>query len=108
MRSIPFFKKTAAVCACLGQKKSKIWNILCLILEIVNDTLPIYIASYVRSLVQLERITFRAVQLFLRTALFVCLKSDTFLMNYTIVRHGETIRSFGRRCGEIGAGVCDL
>lgn len=84
MRSIPFFKKTAAVCACLGQKKSKIWNILCLILEIVNDTLPIYIASYVRSLVQLERITFRAVQLFLRTALFVCPKSDTFLMNYSM------------------------
>ena len=27
---------------------------------------------------------------------------------YTIVRHGETIRSFGRWGGEIGAEFCDL
>lgn len=36
-----------------------------------------------KALVQLERITFRAVLVFLRTALFVCSESDTFLMNYT-------------------------
>ena len=38
----------------------------------------------VRVLVQLERITFRAVLIFLRTALLVCSESDTFLKNYTI------------------------
>ena len=37
----------------------------------------------VRVLVQLERITFRAVLIFLRTALLVCSESDTFLKNYT-------------------------
>ena len=36
----------------------------------------------VRVLVQLERITFRAVLIFLRTALLVCSESDTFLKNY--------------------------
>ena len=35
-----------------------------------------------KALVQLERITFRAVLVFLRTALFVCSESDTFLMNF--------------------------
>ena len=33
-------------------------------------------------MVQLERITFRAVLIFLGTALFVCSESDTFLMNF--------------------------
>ena len=37
-----------------------------------------------RDWVQLERITFRAVHILLRTALFVCSESDTFLMNYII------------------------
>ena len=36
----------------------------------------------VRVLVQLERITFRAVLIFLRTALLVCSESDTFLKNF--------------------------
>lgn len=40
----------------------------------------------VRVLVQLERITFRAVLIFLRTALLVCSESDTFLKNYIIFR----------------------
>lgn len=35
-----------------------------------------------KALVQLERITFRAVLVFLGTALFVCSESDTFLMNF--------------------------
>ena len=39
----------------------------------------------VRGLVQLERITFRAVLVLFRTALFVCSESDTLLMNYNIV-----------------------
>ena len=38
----------------------------------------------VRVLVQLERITFRAVLIFLRTALLVCSESDTFLKNFNI------------------------
>ena len=38
----------------------------------------------VRGLVQLERITFRAILVLFRTALFVCSESDTLLMNYTI------------------------
>lgn len=41
----------------------------------------------VRVLVQLERITFRAVLIFLRTALLVCSESDTFLKNYIIDNH---------------------
>lgn len=35
-----------------------------------------------KALVQLERITFRAVLVFLGTALFVCSESDIFLMNF--------------------------
>ena len=38
-----------------------------------------------KALVQLERITFRAVLiLLLRTALFLCSECDTFLMNYNM------------------------
>ena len=39
----------------------------------------------VRGLVQLERITFRAVLVLFRTALLACSESDTFLINYSIL-----------------------
>ncbi len=36
-------------------------------------------------------ITFRAVLIHLRTALFICSESDTFLMNYTMNRVAEQV-----------------
>lgn len=45
-----------------------------------------------KALVQLERITFRAVLiLLLRTALFLCSECDTFLMNYIMSEDGSVV-----------------
>ena len=48
-----------------------------------EDTIPIQFRRNVRSLVQLERITFMAVG-FRPTAYFLSHETDTFLKNYTI------------------------
>ena len=49
-----------------------------------------------KALVQLERITFRAVLiLLLRTALFLCSECDTFLMNYIMSEDGSVVGPYG-------------
>ena len=50
----------------------------------------------IRELVQFWRITFRAVPVYCRTALFICSESDTSLMNYIIFQHGFTGTNFLR------------
>ena len=49
-----------------------------------------------KALVQLERITFRAVLiLLLRTVLFLCSECDTFLMNYIMSEDGSVVGPYG-------------
>ena len=67
---------------------SSLWKWLFLQRERIQS--PYTYRLNVRVLVQLERITFRAVLMFIRTALFVSSESDTFLMNFiTLVIGGQ-------------------
>ena len=50
-----------------------------------EDAIPIQLPPKFRALVQLERITFRAVYLLYKLFFFDCSESDTFLKNYTIL-----------------------
>ena len=80
----PFFKNSPKIMVIIAKKHlcSSLWKGLFLQRERIQS--PYTYRLNVRVLVQLERITFRAVLIHLRTALFICSESDTFLMNFNI------------------------
>ena len=86
----PFFKNSPKIMVIIAKKHlcSSLWKWLFLQRERIQS--PYTYRLNVRVLVQLERITFRAVPVFLRIALFVCSESDTFLMNFIMKKGNKT------------------
>ena len=86
----PFFKNSPKIMVIIAKKHlcSSLWKWLFLQRERIQS--PYTYRLNVRVLVQLERITFRAVLIHLRTALFICSESDTFLMNFIMKKGNKT------------------